>query len=483
MYSVETWVLVKNIASIAIGFSVYKILCIIFPPFNFPKNIPTIPFYVSFLGLITSFDQEDIYKIYLKEKMEKHGAVKIYFASRWNILVSKPEYLLEIFKSEDIYAKSGNQEKIPYSVLSEYTGENIISAHGESWKLYRSILKQSIQFPKLEPVNQNTKKLITLLKTEISKNGNILHVTDILQKYSLENIGKSVLGINFKCLEDDESIIHNKIKFLKSKIFNPLYLNFPFLDKLQIPSRQKARKEVIKFRHYFINQIFTSREPSGTLGTAGNKLVEAYDNQDITMKQLIDNSIILMVAGHENPLLLMLSLLFVIAKYPSVQIKIRNELNSKDLETPYLYSVIYETLRIYPPLGQIINRKTTRNIILGGLIKVPKGVYVGYNNLVTGRDKTVWEFSDEFLPERWGKTSNEIHSNFTTAKRNATLPAFHGRKRACLGEKFAIFEVRALIIEIMSNFEISLVENWKEKITAAGPICPLKLQIKFQEIN
>jgi hypothetical protein len=58
------------------------------PPRHFPRNIPTIPFYYALLPLYFDVDQAENYRRYLKEPLAKYGAVKIFFASQWNILVS-----------------------------------------------------------------------------------------------------------------------------------------------------------------------------------------------------------------------------------------------------------------------------------------------------------------------------------------------------------------------------------------------------------
>ena len=469
--------LVKVVVALVAGFGLYSLLEVVFPPFGFPKNIPTIPFYVSFISSWTNLDQKDIYNRYLREKLEKHGAVKIYFASRWNILVSKPEYLVQVFKNEDIYAKSGNHLKIPGSVLASYTGDNVISAHGSLWKLYREVISLSIQFPDLTTIHENTNKFLNLLEQELLDKSSI-SVNDLLQRYSLANVGDSILGVDFEALDKGESTMHQKIKYIKLQIFKPFFMNFPYVENFPIPSRIKAKREVEGFRSWFGQTLLSKYNPE-LENSAATKLSQALHNEKLTQKQFFDNAIIIMVAGHENPLLLMLSLLFVLAKFPNVQDSVREE---TDPEQPFLSSVIYETLRLYPPLGQIINRCTTTLAWLGE-IYIPKGVYVGYNNMATGRDRSVWGTdADQFRPGRWGTTLAEINSFYSSCKRSAMLPAFHGRKRACLGEKFALHETKWLITSILEKYKVSLDENWKEKITPAGPISPFGMKLKFEQV-
>lgn len=188
----------------------------IFPPRNFPKNIPTIPFYVTLLSLFRDdFDQVDLYEKYLARPLQQHGAVKIFFAARWNILVTRPALVAEVFRYEDAqYHKSGNQKKIPYSVIAEYTGDNVISAHGSDWRLYQSVLKPGLQRDfAIAPIRRNAHTLVRLLfeeqeqKLELSRNSNNKNINNnnnsvllppLLQRYTLANLSESLLEADFQ---------------------------------------------------------------------------------------------------------------------------------------------------------------------------------------------------------------------------------------------------------------------------------------------
>jgi cytochrome P450 len=138
-------------------------------------------------------------------------------------------------------------------------------------------------------------------------------------------------------------------------------------------------------------------------------------------------------------------------------------------ELPYLTSVIYECLRLFPPISQLINRQTSTDVLVGGEILIPKGTFVGYNSYSTNRDKSAWGLdADTFKPERWGSTSEEIHKTYRKARARAEFISFHGGKRACLGERFAMLEMRITLVELARTFEWVLDESWEDRKT---PVC------------
>jgi hypothetical protein len=91
------------------------------PP-KYPQNVPAVPFWVVLIPFFNDVDQEETYRKYLEKPLQMHGAVKLFFGARWNILVQRSSYVAEIFKDEDVFQKSSNQKKIPHSILAEFLG-------------------------------------------------------------------------------------------------------------------------------------------------------------------------------------------------------------------------------------------------------------------------------------------------------------------------------------------------------------------------
>ena len=167
------------------------------PP-KYPTNIPAVPFWVALLPFFKDVDQSDIFRKYIEQPLKTHGAVKLFFGAQWNILVHKPSHVAEIFKDENLYQKSGNQKKIPHSVLAEFLGDNIISSHGEVWKNYQSVIKPGLQRNfEAEKIAQNADRLCRLFEeAQLRAGDGGVSVQELLQRYSVANCSEVVLQTN-----------------------------------------------------------------------------------------------------------------------------------------------------------------------------------------------------------------------------------------------------------------------------------------------
>lgn len=170
------------------------------PP-RYPLNIPAIPFYVTLLPFVQDVDQEETYRKYLEKPLREHGAVKLFFGARWNILVARPAMLAHVFRDEDLFRKSGNHEKIPGSVFADFLGENIISAHGAHWRLFRSVIKPGLtrNFDAERRVMEtNAGKLAALIRTTAEKLKGPVPVQELLQRFTMANAAQGLFQTDFK---------------------------------------------------------------------------------------------------------------------------------------------------------------------------------------------------------------------------------------------------------------------------------------------
>lgn len=402
--------------------------------------------------------------------------------------------LAQVFKDEDTFAKSGNQKKIPHSVIAAYTGDNVISAHGKVWKTYRSIVTNGLQHFDDSPFFKNAKLFGDIIAQHLEKEADAsVPMTGLVQRLCLDNISQVVLGFDFASLVHDNTPLHNHLMRIKKQIFHPFFLTFPFLDHLPIPARKRGFADVEEFRKQLIKHVdeeLVKNYKFEQTTFAASDLIRAHNKEIITRKQLTDNIVILLVAGHENPQLLLTTCLYLLGKYnQSWQKKLRGEVwqvfDSKGLaELPYLNSFLFEAVRMLPPLNTIINRCTTKACLLGNNIVIPKGAYVGYNNFGTCHDTQSWGLdADEFVPQRWGQNIETINKNWKYAKNTCKLSSFHGGRRACLGEKLGLTEMRITIAEMLRRYEWVLAPDWEGKMTPAGPLAPLNLKLKFKKLD
>lgn len=135
-------------------------------------------------------------------------------------------------------------------------------------------------------------------------------------------------------------------------------------------------------------------------------------------------------------------------------------------DMPYLTAVIYESLRLFPPIGQLVNRKASEDALLGGRIAISKGTYLGYNCYSTNRDLAAWgTAADAFDPDRWGDSTVAIQKHYRLRRARAEFISFHGGRRACLGEKFAVLQMRITLVTLIQAFTWSLDPSWVDRKT------------------
>lgn len=195
-------------------------------------------------------------------------------------------------------------------------------------------------------------------------------------------------------------------------------------------------------------------------------LMESIDpetGQGISERELVDEILTLVVAGHETTASALNWTWWLLAQHPQVERRLHEEQDHAgdlgaasydDLERlPYSRSVLQESMRLYPP-GWLLTRRSIGPDRLGGYA-VPPGTDVFLSPFVVHRHPAFWDNAESFDPGRFGDQRAEGRHKF------AYLP-FGAGPRHCIGENFATFEMLLHVNGAARNFRLRPV--------APGPV-------------
>ncbi|CDO71507.1 hypothetical protein BN946_scf184910.g6 [Trametes cinnabarina] len=214
-----------------------------------------------------------------------------------------------------------------------------------------------------------------------------------------------------------------------------------------------------------------------TLLIKANMATDIPDSQRLSDEDVLAQVPTFLVAGHETTSTATTWCLYALTQYPDVQRKLREELLSADTDTdtptmdelnalPYLDMVVRESLRLFAPVPESVRVPVKDDIIpldkpftdrfgqVHDHITIAKDTAIVVPIKTMNRLKSIWgEDSYEFRPERWENPPDSISSIPGVW---AHMLTFLGGPRACIGYRFSIVEMKALIFTLVRAFEFEL---------------------------
>ncbi len=168
---------------------------------------------------------------------------------------------------------------------------------------------------------------------------------------------------------------------------------------------------------------------------------ERKSGEPMPDKQLLDEVMTLIVAGHETTASALNWMWYLLAQHPAVEQRLHQEIDSLPAppatiedaaRLPYARQVIEETLRLYPP-GWLLTRRSIDADDIGGYPIAPK-TDVFISPYLVHRHPGFWADPERFDPKRFDAAHSAQRNRF------CYLPFALG-PRACIGEHFAMIEM------------------------------------------
>ncbi|KAL2264565.1 hypothetical protein VTJ83DRAFT_7075 [Remersonia thermophila] len=268
---------------------------------------------------------------------------------------------------------------------------------------------------------------------------------DLAFNKSADMLGRGEDGYVFKTIRADMyniaffSHLPWLLPFLKrTPILNKNYRKF--LDWIQILIDERAQKEPAQ------PDIFSP-------------ILAAFRQSAQTPRDRLNlhgDAQLIVIAGSDSVAAALTHVFFELAWDPALVARLQAELDALPslehqhlLAAPLLDAVIYETMRLHPPVPSGTQRVTPPEGLRIGERWVPGGTIVQVPSYTVFRDPRAFAYPEEFIPERWTTRPELVRD------RSVFIP-FNAGPYACIGKRLAMLEMRRVIAELLSRYDLAV---------------------------
>jgi cytochrome P450 len=354
----------------------------------------------------------------------------------------------------------------------ELFGNGLLTSDGEFWRRQRRLSNPAFHRESIVRYSEVTvEEAAHMLQTW--KSGETRDVHKDMMNVTLRIVLRSLFGSQ---LGEGTRIIEPSLEAImaSSSGFHSLMVYFG------VPTRRRARyfQALRDLDKVVYGLIAGGREKLARGEDGGNGAKDLLtlllmarddDGNSMTDRQLRDEVITLLLAGHETTALTLSWAWYLLAQNSEVEERLHQELekvlagrppNAGDLpKLVYTDRVIREVLRLYPPAWRIF-RATTEPLPVGDYV-LPAGSNIVLSQWVTQRDPRWFTNPERFDPDRWRE------ERAAKVPRFAYFP-FGGGPRVCIGAGFAMMEATLLLAAIAQRFRMHLSPG--QRVEAMGSI-------------
>ncbi len=327
-------------------------------------------------------------------------------------------------------------------------GKGLMTSEGELWTRQRYMMQPFFhrrvitQFA--EVIGTANSQLLERWEA-FARRGEPVNLTDEMSALTLDIVLRAIFGRDLARMSQE--LGGNPFDVVTREQGRNLQFAFKFrsLTKLVAGLIERRRREPDEHFDYIAMLMSARDKDSG---------------QPMPERQLIDEILTLVVAGHETTASGLNWTWYLLSQHPGAEARLHAELAAiPDEPAPslphmealtYTQQVVNEALRLYPP-GWLLSRRTVQPDVLSGY-EIPAGANVLLPLYLLHRHPRYWRDPDTFLPERFAPDHDAERPRF------AYMP-FAAGPRHCIGETFALYEMLMHLHRIARHFRLARVSD------------------------
>jgi cytochrome P450 len=397
--------------------------------------------------------------LFLESRARYGDVVRFKFGPFDYYLVNDPNVVKHVLVDNPKgYTKSRN-----YLGLKVVLGEGLLTSEGDHWRRQRKLAQPAFQREKLagfaSKMAMATRDMLTRWKEEGEKGPFDIHAEMMRLTFRIVGLTLFSSDVDGDAKDVGEAMdvaMHWANTYAESMVRIPPSVPTP--ANLRFRRAKKTLDDVV-FR-----LIADRRANAKSSGGYGDDLLgmlmgstEEDSSSGMDDRQLRDEIITMILAGHETTANLMSWTFHLLSKHPDVERRVREEATRvlgdrdpvlEDVKTlEYTRMVLDEALRLYPP-AWVFERQAIAPDQLGDY-RIEPGAIVGLCPYVLHRHPDHWDNPEGFDPERFRPDRAEKRARY------AYLP-FGGGPRTCVGNHFAMMEAQILLAMVVREQRLEL---------------------------
>ncbi|XP_020814406.1 probable cytochrome P450 4d20 [Drosophila serrata] len=374
-----------------------------------------------------------------------------------------------------------------YRFLRPFLNDGLLVSTGRKWHARRKVFTNAFHFKVLEHYMEIMDRNSGVLVEKLRKVAGGKTPVDIIQHVSLaalDVITEAAMGVQVNAQNDPDfpyiKALKNVVYIQPDRMFK-VSQRYDWLFPLLAPLLHRQLVNDIRVMHEFTDKVIRERRATVERAKAdgsyrplvpgdadiGRKsqmalldilLQATINNEPLSDADIREEVDTFMFAGDDTTSSGVSHALYAISRNSKIQQRIYEELVEvlgQDPSTPvtqtmlselkYLECVIKETMRLYPP-APVVGRYTTMDLVIGEKV-IPANTSIYLVPYFAHRDPDYFPDPLTFKPERFLDGEEEAHATF------AYVPFSAGPKN-CIGQKFAILEMKSLISKVIRYYEL-----------------------------
>lgn len=364
------------------------------------------------------------------------------------------EYILK--QNHKNYFKS----EIQSVTLGKYIGNGLLTNNGKDWLQQRRLIQPG--FSKIKITN-----LVSIMDEEIEKafqpfdQEPEVDLYDFFHTLAFNIVAKTLFSSDIEETEIKElgKIITEVQEVFAKEVRIPLYTQI--LNLFGIMGKTVKKSEKAKA---IIQRVLDKRRNSGEeKNDLLDMLIQSrYEDTGFPMpdKQLVDEMLILFIAGHETTANALSFIFFEISQHPDEAEKLRQEIEYEGenafsteslMKKSFTMNVIKESMRLHPP-AWAIDRQALEDDRFKDY-SWEKGTLIILYISGLHQNPKYWDHPTAFIPERFDSEN---------AKNFAYYP-FGAGPRLCIGEHFAMMEMALIVRKFYKKYSFQSYQKVLKK--------------------